>query len=56
MKLNLAIRTICVADGRFDFHVGGGVVADSTPEAELAETHVKAAAMLRALRAGTASR
>ena len=54
VALNLAIRTVCVADGRFDFHVGGGVVADSSPEAELAETHVKAAAMLRALGAGRA--
>ena len=52
VTLNLAIRTVCLANGRFDFHVGGGVVADSTPEAELAETHVKAAAMLRALTAG----
>ncbi|KAI9755795.1 MAG: hypothetical protein M1815_004575, partial [Lichina confinis] len=56
VKLSLAIRTVCVAGARYDFHVGGGVVAESTPRAELAETHVKAAALLRALRSGGASR
>lgn len=52
LSLNLAIRTVCVANGRFDFHVGGGIVADSQAAAELAETRVKAEAMLRSLRAG----
>ena len=31
-------------DGRLTLSVGGGVVADSTPEAELAETEAKARA------------
>ncbi|BAM03806.1 anthranilate synthase component I family protein [Phycisphaera mikurensis] len=55
VRLNLAIRTLCVANGRYDFHVGGGIVAGSHPADELAETHVKAAAMLAALRCGAGS-
>jgi anthranilate/para-aminobenzoate synthase component I len=39
---------------RYDvsFHVGGGIVADSEPAAEYAETLDKARAMLRALGSG----
>ena len=49
--LNVAIRTITFGpDGAARFHVGGGVVADSDPAAEYAETLVKARALLRALR------
>jgi len=46
---NIAIRTIVVESGTASFHVGGGIVADSTPEGEYEETLVKASAMLRAL-------
>ena len=44
LDLAIAIRTALVRDGRLAISVGGGVVADSTPEAELAETEVKARA------------
>jgi para-aminobenzoate synthetase component 1 len=46
---NIAIRTVVVANGRASFHAGGGIVADSTPEAEYEETLVKASGMMRAL-------
>ena len=46
---NIAIRTIVVESGAASFHVGGGIVADSTPEGEYEETLVKASAMFRAL-------
>jgi aminodeoxychorismate synthase component I len=47
--LNIAIRTMVQARGRLTFHVGGGIVADSVPEAEYQETLDKAQGMLRAL-------
>ena len=46
---NIAIRTIVSAGGAASFHAGGGIVADSTPEAEYEETLVKARGMMRAL-------
>jgi para-aminobenzoate synthetase component 1 len=46
---NVAIRTIVSAGGVASFHVGGGIVADSTPEGEYEETLVKASGMMRAL-------
>ncbi len=49
LTLNLAIRTLTVARGRVQLAVGGGIVADSVPEAEYAETQAKAAGMLAAL-------
>jgi para-aminobenzoate synthetase component I len=49
MTLNVAIRTM-IAKGRdVYFQVGGGIVADSDPQAEYDETLDKAAAMIRAL-------
>jgi para-aminobenzoate synthetase component 1 len=47
--LNIAIRTMVVSGGQLTFHVGGGIVADSSPEAEYQETLDKAQGMLRAL-------
>jgi para-aminobenzoate synthetase component 1 len=44
LDLAIAIRTAVVRGGRLSLSVGGGVVADSTPEGELAETEVKARA------------
>jgi anthranilate synthase component I len=45
----ITIRTAVVADGRADVQAGAGVVADSDPETELAETKSKAAALLPAM-------
>jgi len=44
LDLAVAIRTATLADGRLELPVGGGVVIESTPEGELAETAVKARA------------
>ena len=52
MDTNLLIRTFTVGRGWVQFPVGGGIVADSTPEAEYAETLHKAEGLLRALAAG----
>jgi len=53
---NVAIRTLLCetgsnGEGRVDYAVGGGVVADSTPHGEYQESLDKAAAMLNALNA-----
>lgn len=42
LELNVAIRTFELADGYLWLGVGGGIVADSDPEAELEEALVKA--------------
>jgi para-aminobenzoate synthetase component 1 len=47
--LAVAIRTGTLADGVFAFGAGGGIVADSTPDAEWRELLLKARAFLRAL-------
>jgi para-aminobenzoate synthetase component 1 len=44
LDLAVAIRTALVSGGRLSLSVGGGIVADSSPEDEWAETEVKAAA------------
>jgi para-aminobenzoate synthetase component I len=44
LDLALAIRTAVVRGGELILPVGGGIVADSDPQAELDETRVKAAA------------
>jgi anthranilate synthase component 1 len=49
MDLNILIRTLTVRDGVIGFRTGAGIVADSVPEAELAETRAKANGILRAL-------
>ncbi|RIK65996.1 MAG: aminodeoxychorismate synthase component I [Planctomycetota bacterium] len=49
MQLNLAIRTMTVAGGHAEFHVGSGIVADSDPDDEFRELNAKAAGMLAAL-------
>ena len=43
--LNIAIRTILYEAGRVTFQVGGGIVADSDPEAEYQETLDKGRAL-----------
>ncbi len=49
VDLNIAIRTITLADGVAHLHVGGAIVHDSRPEDEYAETLAKARGMARAL-------
>ena len=48
---NIAIRTILVEGDRVSYQVGGGIVADSDPEAEYLETLDKAEGMRRAIEA-----
>ena len=50
LDLALAIRTAVWRGGELVMSFGGGIVADSTADDELAETHVKAEAFRRALR------
>jgi para-aminobenzoate synthetase component 1 len=47
---NLLIRTFTIGKGWIQFPVGGGIVADSDPQGEYAETLHKAEGLLRALR------
>jgi anthranilate synthase component 1 len=47
--LNILIRTITAQSGLFKFRAGAGIVADSNPAQELAETRAKAEGLLRAL-------
>ncbi len=49
-QLSITIRTAICKDGFAHFNVGAGIVADSNPEAEYAETLAKAAGFLAALR------
>ncbi len=51
MDVNIVIRTLVVKDGTAYFQVGGGIVADSDPEAEYQETLDKARALARGLAA-----
>ncbi|MCX5637320.1 MAG: anthranilate synthase component I family protein [Planctomycetota bacterium] len=44
--LNIAIRTIIIADNKAYVQTGGGIVADSDPQAEWDETITKARALL----------
>jgi anthranilate synthase component I len=47
--LNILIRTITAQGMTFKFRAGAGIVADSVPAQELAETRAKAEGLLRAL-------
>ena len=49
--LNIAIRTIIIKDRKVYAQTGGGIVADSYPEAEWAETITKARALLAGITA-----
>ncbi len=49
MDTNIAIRTLTVSHGTIRFWAGGGIVADSTEDAEYQETFDKAAALLKLL-------
>ncbi|MET0660982.1 MAG: chorismate-binding protein, partial [Steroidobacteraceae bacterium] len=52
MDLNILIRTLEVRGQQLSFRAGAGIVADSIPERELAETRAKARGLLRALEIG----
>lgn len=47
--LNIVIRTLLLQEGQAYFHGGGGIVADSLPEAEYEETLQKVRALVRVL-------
>ena len=49
LDLNILIRTLTLTDRMLEFRTGAGIVADSAPLAELAETRAKARAMLAAI-------
>ena len=49
LDFNILIRTIFIKRGEATFHVGAGIVADSDPDSEYAETLSKAAAMIEVL-------
>jgi para-aminobenzoate synthetase component 1 len=49
LDLALTIRTFAIAEGRIHLWVGGGVVWDSYPEAEIDESWAKADPLLRAI-------
>ena len=51
LDANILIRSAVVAGGRAVFHTGGGIVADSDPDAEYEETLHKAEGMRLALQA-----
>ena len=46
---NIAIRTIIHRHGTYHVHAGGGIVADSDPESEFKEMHLKAQNLFKAL-------
>jgi len=56
VDLAIAIRTVTIIDGMAYVQAGAGVVADSDPASENAETHHKAAAPLRAVAIANAMR
>jgi anthranilate synthase component I len=56
LDLAIAIRTALIADGMARVQAGGGLVADSVPEAEYAESQNKAAAPLQAVAIASAMR
>lgn len=49
LDLNILIRTMVLQDRTLNLRAGAGIVADSEPQAELAETRAKAEGMLRSL-------
>jgi para-aminobenzoate synthetase component 1 len=48
-ELSVVIRTLILQDANFEFQVGGGIVADSTPAGEWQETMDKALGILKTL-------
>ena len=52
MDTSITIRTFAIKGRRVAFQAGGGIVADSEPAAEYAETLDKARALIEALQGG----
>lgn len=52
----MVIRTLIYSKGQVQFHVGGGIVADSDPEMEYQETLDKAYALKKAVTMAEGSR
>ena len=52
LDLNILIRSMLVSGNGLSFRTGAGIVSDSEPDAELAETEAKARGLLRALKHG----
>jgi anthranilate synthase component 1 len=50
----ITIRTAVVRDGTVSLQAGAGIVADSDPEAELAESKAKMSALIPAITGGAA--
>jgi anthranilate synthase component 1 len=48
LDLNILIRTMTVMGQQIQFRAGAGIVADSEPQRELAETRAKARGLLAA--------
>jgi anthranilate/para-aminobenzoate synthase component I len=46
---SVVIRTLIMQGDKFEFQVGCGIVADSTPEKELEESYVKAKPIMELL-------
>jgi anthranilate synthase component 1 len=49
MDTCIALRTLVMKDGVASMQAGGGIVADSTPDGEYAESYHKMRALLRAI-------
>jgi para-aminobenzoate synthetase component 1 len=49
MDTNIVIRTLLIGGDRISFQVGGGIVADSDPQAEWQESLTKAKALIETL-------
>jgi para-aminobenzoate synthetase component 1 len=56
MDTNILIRTAIIRDKKITFQVGGGIVADSQPEAEYLETLDKARGLITAIGAEAETR
>lgn len=54
MDSNIVIRTYCIQGEDLTFQVGGGIVADSDPQAEYEESLAKAKALIEVLAQGPA--
>jgi anthranilate synthase component 1 len=49
LDTNILIRSMLISETGIRFRTGAGIVADSQPDAELAETEAKARGVMRAL-------